>query len=126
MANYMAEVAKILGVELGEEFEIKNRDGLMYRLTENGLILYGIKQRDMLLALLEGRYTIKEKPWRPKLNEQFWFVLQDGHTDICYCKNSWYDIALYKFGNCYRTREEAEANRDKWIAFYASDKVVGG
>ena len=33
-------------------------------------------------------------------------------------------VNRYKLGNCYRTREEAEANRDKWVAFYASDDVL--
>lgn len=30
----------------------------------------------------------------------------------------------YKLGNCYRTKAEAEFNRDKWMAFYASDEVL--
>ena len=34
------------------------------------------------------------------------------------------DYSLYKLGNCYRTEEEAESNRDKWVTFYASDEVL--
>ena len=38
--------------------------------------------------------------------------------------NDFIDRMLYKLGNFYRTAEEAEANRDKWVAFYASDEVL--
>ena len=38
MANYMSQVAKMLEVELGEEFECNN--GHKYVLRENGIIEY--------------------------------------------------------------------------------------
>ena len=37
--NYMADVAKMLGVELGEEFKIDGSN-LIYKFFENGLSLY--------------------------------------------------------------------------------------
>lgn len=37
--NLIPEIAKMLGVELGEEFKIKGYDGLTYKLTDNGLEL---------------------------------------------------------------------------------------
>lgn len=37
--NLIPEIAKMLGVELGEEFKIKGYDGLTYKLTYNGLEL---------------------------------------------------------------------------------------
>lgn len=128
MANHMAEVAKLLGVDIGEEFECN--DGTRCVFTSHGsfIVNHRVSNQDasnhILGDLLTGVLQIIHKPWRPKLNEYFWFVLQDGNIDICYHKNTWFDIMLYKLGNCYRTSEEAKENRDKWISFYASDEVL--
>ena len=123
MANHMAEVAKMLGVELGEEFKCYGED-YIYWFTDKGLMCNGCEASYILSLLLEGQIEIKRKPWRPKTNELFWFVLQNGNIDVCYRKHAWFDTILYKIGNCYKTDEDAKVNRDKWIAFYASDEVL--
>lgn len=130
MANHMAEVAKMLGVELGERFDILNscdHNCSTFYLTEKGVMndKSGYYEGPgMLLNLIYGYCTIKRKPWKPKDDEKYWCVEPDGKI-TGYC---WMNIAggnsNYKLGNCYRTREEAEANRDKWVAFYASDEVL--
>ena len=52
------------------------------------------------------------------------FVHCDGYVyKMCYCGSN-EDKTFYKLGNCYRTCEEAEANRDKWVKFYVSDEVL--
>ena len=125
MANYMAEVAKLLGVELGECFEVYKCDGV-YFLENSGLyeIPSGFTAENVLIKLLSGEYHIKRKPWKPNDNEEFYVVISDGDVrhkywdDCATCKN------YYKLGNCYSTKEEAEASRDKWLAFYASDEVL--
>ena len=129
MANYMAEVAKMLGVELGEEFECSN--GYKYVLKEDGIIESKYSDRfstntfsSALVALLNGELTIKHKPWKPKESDTYYYVNQEGHVISFRWWNTYTEILLYKLGNCYRTEEEAEANRDKWIAFYASDEVL--
>lgn len=132
MANHMAEVAKMLGVELGEEFEVEEYSSRKYRITANGFEKYedgewlGNHAVDSFIfeKLLAGKYTIKRKPWKPKEDEEYWLVNQRGNV----ISLAWIDnllcITNYKIGNCYRTREEAEANRDKWAKFYASDEVL--
>lgn len=126
MANHMAEVAKMLGVELGEEFEIGPYNA-KYVLSDDGVYSVGGSKSVCTIALnnlLNGEWIIKRKPWKPKDDEKYWCVEPDGKI-TGYC---WMNIAggnaCYKLGNCYRTREEAEANRDKWVAFYASDEVL--
>lgn len=130
MANYMPEVAKMLGVELGEEFECD--DGYKYVLREDGII--ESKYRGdfttntfptALIALLNGEMVIKRKPWKPKDDEEYWLVNQCGNVISLNWIDNFLCITNYKIGNCYRTKEEAEANRDKWVAFYTSDKVLG-
>lgn len=136
MANYMADVAKLLGVELGEEFEIEYPSpcsvktiAVFYEagfkiVKTDAVILQPYWKDAELHGLLNGTLSIKHKPWKPKHNDLFWFVDQDGNVTTSYRKNSWYDTMLYKLGNCYRTREEAKENCSKWISFYASNEVL--
>ena len=129
MANYIPEVAKMLGVELGEEFEYSN--GYKYVLREDGIIESKYIDKvstntfsSVLVALLNGNLTIKRKPWKPKKDDLYYYVDQEGFVISNRWYNSYTEVLLYKLGNCYRIREEAEANRDKWVAFYASDEVL--
>lgn len=124
MANYMAEVAKLLGVELGKEFEIEDVFDLKYKLTNQGSLLYGIPQPEVLCKLLRGEFIIKCPPWKPKYNEEYWCVGINSAVGRNYWDGHFVHVINYKLGNCYRTKAEAEANRDKWVAFYASDEVL--
>ena len=133
--NYMDQVAKMLGVELGEEFKIIMPStscwAKAYLNENNGLAITDSNVSDTLnwkvyelTHLLTGTHIIKRKPWKPKYKETYCFVDEDG----CICSDAWgnsyVDLNLYKLGNCYRTKEEAEANSAKWEAFYASDEVL--
>ena len=135
MANHMAEVAKMLGVELGEEFEVEKYSSRKHRITVNGFERYedgewlGNHAVDSFIfeKLLTGKYAIKRKPWKPNDGERYWYVDERGriwsdYFDYYSCTS--HCMNYYKLGNCYRTREEAEVNRDKWIKFYASDEVM--
>ena len=133
MANYMAEVAKLLGVELGEEFEIDygrtrtstaniTKTGL-HIINTNMVDFLGDLNRATLDWLLIGNCTIKRKPWKPECAEVFWYVDDCGNVK----HRQWVSLDcdnFYKIGNCYCTREEAYVNRKKWVAFYASDEVL--
>ena len=127
MANHMAEVAKMLGVELGEEFMRSN--GYKYVLRE-----YGVTQSkydgimgsftNVLNDLLTGKLLIERKPWKPSTGDKYWYISLNGSADYYCWTDDTIDFLTYKFGNCYKTAQEAEANRDKWVAFYASDEVL--
>lgn len=123
MANYMAEVAKMLGVELGEEFKCYGED-YTYKFTDKGLMCNGCEASCILSLLLEGQIEIKRKPWRPKYGEDYYVVNMCGIVGRNRNENCFIDIVNYKIGNCYRTHKEAECNLNKWIAFYASDEVL--
>ena len=127
--NYIPEVAKMLGVELGKEFECSN--GYKYVLREDGIIESKYIDKvstntfsSALVALLNGTLTIKRKPWKPKKDDLYYYVDQEGFVISNRWYNSYTEVLLYKLGNCYRIREEAEANHEKWVAFYASDEVL--
>lgn len=126
MANHMAEVAKMLGIELGEPFMVGD---YKYHFTEKGLCYNDVPDSEkscvwVLYYLLNGTYTIKRKPWKPSKGDKYWHISSNGSADYYCWTDDTLDFLTYKFGNCYRTREEAEANRDKWVAFYASDEVL--
>ena len=132
--NHMSEVAKILGVELGERFKIDFCDKIGvdkyydYYISNNGVNIDEVGRAcissDALFNLITGEWIIKKKPWKPKNNEVYYYVNASGTVDceewLSFCE----DITWYKLGNCYRTKEEAEANKDKWFAFYNSDDVL--
>ena len=130
MANHMEEVAKMLGVELGERFKLVDADfqyAFDYYLSEDGIKIDKegtVCKQDLLKDLICGEYSIKRKPWRPSYNGLYWYVNIIGNICKSTYISSMYDINFYKLGNCYRTKEEAEDNKDKWIKFYESDEVL--
>lgn len=136
MTNYMPEVAKMLGVDLGERFTIKDLDGEImgtaiidecgFKLLEHNVNYTNSWLQYTLENLLTGKYTIERKPWKPEDGDSFFFVIETGEVyDSVFSSKFGSDhLNYYKLGNCYRIKEEAEANRDKWIAFYASDEVL--
>ena len=122
--NYMADVAKLLGVELEEEFNIDSRGKTIYKLTEKGLFALSIlngweKYEDFLLAaLLCGELTIKKLPWKPKPSEKFFYVCWHHFPSAVILTGcSDYDLFSERecmrvdTGNCFKTREEAEAQK---------------
>ena len=135
MANHMVEVARMLGVELGEEFEVELDSNILTMtamLTENGLKVnktnmiapYQHSSSCILEWLLCGLVTIKRRPWKPKYGEDYYCIGEYGQVIKNRCDNCWMDTMYYKVGNCYRTKEQAINNVKKWENFYASDEVL--
>lgn len=130
MASHMKEVAQILGVKIGEEFEAKiNNAVIKAKITTDEIeLLYGCSGGTsaalLLKGLLYGYYTVCKKPWKPAFYEQYYSIGPGGALEPGTWMNDFLDRMLYKLGNCYPTPQEAEANKDKWIAFYASDAVL--
>lgn len=122
--NYMANIAGLLGVELGEEFKFKglNRFGMI---TEKGLVCHQRGETNWdasdsdLTDLLMGCLEIEKLSWKPNFGEDYFYVYW------CYCPNDGWVLRvgkakaftttsrtdnLYKdTGNCFRASEEAEA-----------------
>lgn len=119
--NKIADVAKLLGVEIGEEFEIKGCMG-KYKITENGLVgaVSGYNQPTTLTEILIGRDEIIKLPFRPKLDEKYYIILHYNlgskfevikRTNI----NCYEDLVNIHIGNCFKTEQEAEQNKQKII-----------
>ena len=112
--NYMADVAKMLGVELGEEFKLTGYGGT-FVLTNQGIMwLAPDKRRSSevfaLEDLLTGRNEIVRLPWQPKKGEVYCRP-EDGFEDVAFdnWSNHPIDFALKEAGMIFRTKEECEA-----------------
>lgn len=123
--NYMADVAKMLGVELGEEFKIEGHEPSLYKLSEEGMMLKGVcgweRVRMDLEMVLNGQHKIKKLPWKPKRGGTYCYVywqrnLATNKWEIGVAMANYYDsYQQHNFcvdtGNCFRTSEEAEAQK---------------
>lgn len=116
--NCMAAVAKMLGVELGEEFIIENKDRKetvvlamdgFHVIQPNDVL--GPDHGKLLSKVLQGLYAVKKKPWEPKKDEHFYRpnIISKAVSNETWC-GSTLDYALKAFGMIYRSREEAEVH----------------
>ena len=115
--NYMEEVARMLGVELGEEFEIKGGFCNPYMITERGLLdCVGDESPSILIGLLDGSIKIIKKPWIPKDGENIFYIYieDDGEIwDDKFHSDDLYSVANLALGWVFKTREEAEAHKEE-------------
>ena len=120
MANLIPQIAEMLGVEIGEEFEIKGNKGLVYKFVDDELIVNstddrgssGITAHMTLVSLLKGKREIIKLPWKPKKGETYYTFELLGSKWVV--RPSWYggfpnEYALLDKGWVYRSKEEAEA-----------------
>lgn len=116
--NLMTELAKLLGVELGEKFIIENADRKetvvlaadgFHVIQPNDVV--GPDHGKLLSKVLQGLYEVKIIPWEPKEDEQFYrpnIICKAVSNELW--SGSTLNYALKVFGMVYRTREEAEAH----------------
>ena len=120
MANLIPEIARMLGVEIGEEFKIKEYGERIYRFDNSGLqLIYdnGVRNLNItanmaLSCLLSGDIEIVKLPWKPKKGDAYFtFVLMGDKWAV---RPSWWggfpnEYALLDKGWVYRSQAEAEA-----------------
>lgn len=114
--NYMVDVAKMLGVELGEEFKIDGSN-LIYKFFENGLYFRGIEgwlpAKHQVLDLIQGDSKIVKLPWQPKVGDVY-YRPRDYHTAFSEAVTDFWrgtvnDFALKEAGMIFKTKAECEA-----------------
>lgn len=77
------------------------------------------EERKQFLALVEKATEKKSKVWKPKNNENFYIINQNGDVDyVAGLSNSTFAISYneyltsrqnkYEIGNCFQTKEKAE------------------
>lgn len=111
--NYMENVAKMLGVELEEEFMIDSSDKV-YRFFKNGLCFQcsgaWLPAEYQFFDLIKGECKIIKLPWQPKEGDKYYHPASN-FKDIYYAGwgNTIFDIALKEAGMIFRTKAECEA-----------------
>jgi hypothetical protein len=118
--NLIPGIAKMLGVELGEKFEIKGYKGLVYKFVDDELIVNstddkgcsGLTANMTLVSLLKGKREIVKLPWKLKKGDVYYTFELLG--DKWVVRSFWWggfpnEYALLDKGWVYRTREEAVA-----------------
>lgn len=115
--NYMPEVARMLGVEIGEPFDAIVENGITspcgpFYFDENWKIRDnndGIVPYWFLEKILIGEYSLQKRPWRPKNGELFWTINGKGNVEKYHFLNDMCDLALLNMGNCFPTKKAAKA-----------------
>lgn len=116
--NLMPEVARLLGVELGEEFIIENADRKenvvlaadgLHVIQPNNVV--GPDHGKLLSKVLQGLYELKKKPWEPKEDEPYYRpnIMYKEVSDTKW-RGGTFGYCLKALGMIYRSREEAEAH----------------
>ena len=85
-----------------------------YFINPNGIIVNNYLSGSEVFSYVKEFYKeIKLPKWKPKNNECYYRITWIGEVveDIWFGLRN--DESGYKFGNCFRTKEEAEAARDK-------------
>lgn len=118
--NYIKEVARVLGVELGEKFDIKQYKHNPYYLLEDGLYdnTGCVCQEYVIVRLILGKLEIIKKPWTPKDGETYFCFNSHGEVIVSVfysCID--FDCAMLRMGNYFRTREEAQQHKEKWLEY---------
>lgn len=127
--NYMPEIAKMLGVEVGEIFKMTDYNSL-YRFTERGLEFKGTAGwclSERIECLLTGRNELVRVPWQPKGGDEYYYPACNFKdvfsTNWAY---SVVDFAFKEAGMIFRTAEECEAAlpelRKKYLSETGADR----
>ena len=119
--NYYKQFAEMLGLELEQEFVLTDADGnrknkYTYKFTEDGVLYksptftnWSINSLGTIGSLLNGDVKAVPKPWKPKEGEKCWYYSEPFNQVI---SHNWYsgnyDFLLWKVGNCFKTKEEAD------------------
>lgn len=116
--NYMPEVARMLGVEIGAPFDAIVENGITspcgpFYFDENWKIRDnndGIVPYWFLEKILIGEYSLQKRPWRPKEDSKYYTISLNGRVTWChFYKDEEASLALLNMGNCFPTEEAAKA-----------------
>ena len=124
--NYYKKIPEMLGVELGEEFNLKENKTKniirpRYKITQEEGLMCSTGGEEWnrsasLLAIFSGAYSIVKLPWKPKKGEAYWHYSEVWMEVISFeWEDCLYDFLLWKAGNCFKTKEEGDAKAKEII-----------
>ena len=116
--NIIENILTEYGIIVKEKFNILNEAGILTSdspFVYDGVDffdVYGYMRNDIILDIIKGNYAVKKLPFIPKIGEIYYYVV-DGR--ICPKANDLhlFDKMCIKLGNCFRSEEVAEQNKEK-------------
>lgn len=131
--NFMPEVAELLGVELGEEFIIENKDRKetvvlamdgFHVIQPNNVA--GVDNGKLLSKVLQGLYTVKKIPWEPQEGDMYYILNTRAlFIESFMWDNGTFDYLAKNMGIIYRTKAEAEAHLEEDYEKLTGKKLKG-
>ena len=133
MANHMREIAKMLGMELGEVFQVDapslndyvfrfSDDDLQVSAVNGGNYTWGIinNKTKTLLGLLYGNLSIRKLPWKPQKGDSYYIPYITPDEKEMYDSYTWLgnsnNTEYCRMGLVCKTKEEAIALTKKMLA----------
>lgn len=124
--NYYKKIAEMLGVELGEEFSLKDNKTKdifrpRYKITQEEGLMYSVNRNEFdgsvsLMSIINGSYSVVKLPWKPRNGEQYWYYSEAfQHACSSEWRGSLCDLLYWKSGNFFKTKKEAN---EKGYAFW--------
>ena len=122
--NLIPEIAKMLGVEIGERFEVDSIDhanGIYYYFSETELLEHrkdrtpDYAQYRKLADLIYGDEKVIKLPFEPKKGDRYFRIFINADKDLKVTEDLWVgwttDYMCKYCGNCFRTLAEAEKHK---------------
>lgn len=127
--NLIPKIAEMLGVEIGEEFDLCNgmdssiRMGCIYKFSNDCLMCadeddkdcFGVASDKTLRCILNGALKIIKLPFEPKYREAYWIIRFaddfEPTPDDVWWRGDTIDHMCKYCGNCFRTKAEAEKHK---------------
>lgn len=70
-------------------------------------------------------YKIIPLKQKPKDKEEYWYITPNGNIySVLYDSQDTSDIALFLMGNCFKTKQEAEQNKEKILKLLNQNKPL--
>ena len=122
--NKMKEVAKALGYEVGEEFNLIFTDGKYsrynpFKFTETDLVdTFGGVFTNYIGRIITGEYKIEKIPFVPRFGEYYFTYTDCGDLQItivlCIWESDYSDKERKLLGIVFRTEQEAKDYLPTW------------
>ena len=115
--NYYKKIAEMLGVELGEEFSLKDNKTKnilipRYKITQEEGLMYSVNRNEFdrsvsLISIINGSYGVVKLPWKPKEGDRYCYYSTKDQVNYAMWDDLCSELILWKVGNCFKTEEEA-------------------
>lgn len=111
-------------IKEGEKFNIIYENGVKITNNpyyfENGDLFdkYEAICNEEFVMLINGIWTVEKFPWKPIGGDLVWYIGEDGCVYDAMCTGIAADLAMFKNGWFFKTKEEAENNKEMILAEY--------